>query len=171
MDNTLHQSFKLRTKICVAINDDSLGKYNTNSQIEFKTSTLKSNLYDYSDAYIHVEGTISVANSTGERAAANNNNRKVIFKNCSPFPDCINKINNAHIDNAKDIDLIMQILNLMEYNDNTYNNDNATDFNDAINTSSLNFKEKVTSQTNADGKKNVQIAVPFKCLMMPLKNA
>ena len=76
-----------------------------------------------------------------------------MFKNCSSVPDCINEINNTHIDNAKDIDLIMQILNLMEYNDNNYNNDNATDFNDAINTSSLNFKEKVTSQTNADGKK------------------
>ena len=61
--------------------------YNTNSQIKFKTSVLRSSLYDYSDAYILVKGTITVAQETA--AAPNNANKKVIFKNYAPFTSCI----------------------------------------------------------------------------------
>ena len=39
--------------------------------------------------------------------AANNTNKKVIFKNCAPFTNCISEINNTQIDNAKDIDIVM----------------------------------------------------------------
>ena len=52
-------------------NDDSRGRHNTNSQIKFETSMLKSVLCDYSDAYILVKETITVAN-TGTTAAPNN---------------------------------------------------------------------------------------------------
>ena len=45
---------------------------NTNSQIKFKTTMLKSSLCNYSDAYIFVKGTISIANTTVIPAAANN---------------------------------------------------------------------------------------------------
>ena len=41
---------------------------------------LKSSLCDYSDAYILVEGTISVNSTAAQDAAVNNNNKKVIFK-------------------------------------------------------------------------------------------
>ena len=51
LDNTPNQQTKFRTKNWVEINDDSCGTYNTNSQIKFKTSMLRSNLFDYSDAY------------------------------------------------------------------------------------------------------------------------
>ena len=61
LDNTPNQPTKFRTKNWVEINDESHGMYNTNSQIKFKTSMLRSNLCDYSDAYILVKGTISVA--------------------------------------------------------------------------------------------------------------
>ena len=47
-----------------------------------------------------------------------NTNKKVIFKNCAPFTNCISKINNTQIDNAKDIDIVMSMYNLIEYNDN-----------------------------------------------------
>ena len=50
---------------------------------------LKANLCDYSGAYILVKGTMSDANMAGERAAANNSNKKVLCKNCFPFTDCI----------------------------------------------------------------------------------
>ena len=50
LDNTPNQPTKFRTKNWVEINDDSRGTYNTNSQIKFKTSMLRSSLYDYSDA-------------------------------------------------------------------------------------------------------------------------
>ena len=79
---------------------------------------LKSSLCDYSDAYILVKGTISVNNTAAAGAAANNNNKKVIFKNCAPFTNCISEINNTQIDNAKDIDIVMPMYNLIEYSDN-----------------------------------------------------
>ena len=68
---------------------------------------LKSSLCDYSDAYILVKGTINVTNTAAQGAAANNTNKKVIFKNCAPFATCISEINNTQIDNAKDIDIVI----------------------------------------------------------------
>ena len=65
LDNTPNQSTKFKTKICVEINGDTRGTYNTNSQIKFKASMLKSSLCDYSDAYILVTRTIAI---TGEGA-------------------------------------------------------------------------------------------------------
>ena len=81
---------------------------------------LKSSLCDYRDAYILVKGTISVNNTASQGVAANNNNnnKKVIFKNCAPFTNCISEINNTQIDNAKDIDIVMPMYNLIEYSDN-----------------------------------------------------
>ena len=51
---------------------------------------LKSSLCDYSDAYILVKGTISVNNTAAASAAVNNDDKKVIFKSCAPFTNCIN---------------------------------------------------------------------------------
>ena len=79
---------------------------------------LRSSLCDYSDAYILVKGNIAVNNTAGAGAAANNTNKKVIFKNCAPFTSCISKINNTQIDNAKYIDIVMPMYDLIEYNDN-----------------------------------------------------
>ena len=78
---------------------------------------LRSSLCDYSDAYILVKGYISVNNTAADGAAANNTNKKVIFKNCAPFTNCISKINNIQIDNAEYIDIIMPMYNIIEYND------------------------------------------------------
>ena len=55
---------------------------------------IRSNFCDYSDAYIHVKGTIEVPN-TGKTVAPNNRNKKVIFKSCAPFINCISEINNT----------------------------------------------------------------------------
>ena len=79
---------------------------------------LKSSLCDYSDAYILVKRTIRVNNTAAQGAAANNDDKKVIFKNCAPFTNCIREINNTQIDNAKDIDIVMSMYNLIEYSDN-----------------------------------------------------
>ena len=43
-----------------------------------------------------------------------NTNKKVIFKNSAPFTNCISKINNAEIDNAQYIDIVMPMYNLIE---------------------------------------------------------
>ena len=115
---TPDQPYKFRAKKWVEINDDSRGTYNTNSQIRFKTSMLKSSLYDYSDAYILVEGRITVTGARTDAAALDKRNKGEIFENCAPFTDCISKINNSQADNAKDLDVIMPIYNLTEYSDN-----------------------------------------------------
>ena len=115
IDDTSNQPSKFRARNWVEINDESRGAYNVNSQIKFKTTMLKSSLCDYSDAYIFVKGTI---NTAAADAAVNNINKKVIFKNCAPFTNCISEINNMLIDNAKDIDIVIPMYNLIEYSDN-----------------------------------------------------
>ena len=76
---------------------------------------LKSSLCDYIDAYILVSRNIIVPN-TG--TAANPNNRKnMLIKNCAPFTDCVIKINNTQIDNAKDIHIVKPLYNLIKYSD------------------------------------------------------
>ena len=84
----------MKTKNWVEIIDESRGTYNESNQIKFKTSMIRSNLCDYNDAYIHVKGTIEVLN-TATAAAQNNRNKKVAFKNCVPFINCISEINNT----------------------------------------------------------------------------
>ena len=90
-DNASNQSSKFRTKNPVEINDESRRAYSVNREINFKTSMLRSSLCDYSDAYILVKGNASVNNTTAALAAPNNRNKKVIFKNCALFTDCISK--------------------------------------------------------------------------------
>ena len=102
-----NQPSKFRTRNWVEINDEARGTHSPNKQIKFKTSMLRSSLSDYSDAYILVNVNITVNNTAADGAAANNPNKKVIFKNCAPFTNCITKINNADIDNAKYIDIVM----------------------------------------------------------------
>ena len=70
---------------------------------------LRSSLCDYSDAYILVKGNIAVNNTAAEGAAANNTNKKVIFKNGAPLTDYISKINNTQIDGAEYIDIVMSM--------------------------------------------------------------
>ena len=180
-DDASNQPSKFRTRNLVEINDESRGAYNVNSQIKFKTTMLKSSLCDYSDAYILVKGTISVNNTAAQDAAVNNNNKKVIFKNCAPFINCISEINNTQIDNAKDIDIVMPMYNLIEYSDNyvkatgslwqyckdipARNANNEIIVFDVNNvTDSFNFKVKFTDQTGNNGTKDVEIIVPLKLL-------
>ena len=111
LDNVSNQPSKFRARNWVEINDESRGTYSVNRQINFKTSMLRYSLCDYSDAYILVKGNISVNNTAADGAAANNTNKKVIFKNCAPFTNCISKINNAEVDNAEYIDILMPMYN------------------------------------------------------------
>ena len=94
LENTPIQRSNFRTKNWVEVNDESRRTYNVNSQIEFKTSMLRSSLCDYSDAYILVSATITVPNIEAAGAAANNR-KNIIIKNCAPFTNCISKINNT----------------------------------------------------------------------------
>ena len=101
LNDKSNQPSKFRTRNWVEINDEARGTYSPNKQIKFKTSMLRSSLCDYGDAYILVKGNITVNNTAAAGSAANNTNKKVIFKNCAPFTNCISKINNTQIDNAE----------------------------------------------------------------------
>ena len=142
---------------------------------------LKSSLCDYSDAYIHVKGTITVNNTAAADDDANNTNKKVTFKNCAPFTKCIGEVNNTNIDDAKDIGIVMSMYNLIKYSDKysktsgrlwqyskdipAVNNDNVIlHFTNDKLTGSFDFKVKMTGQTANNGTKNVEIMVPLKYL-------
>ena len=117
LDKTPNQPSKFKTKNWVEVNDESRGTYNEDNQINFKTSMLRSNLCNYSDACILVKGTITITN-TAEGAAANNVNKKALFKTCVPFTNSINRINNTQIDDARHTDIVMPMDNLKKYSDN-----------------------------------------------------
>ena len=182
-----NKSSKFRTRNWVEINDEARGTCSPNKQIKFKTAMLRSSLCDYSDAFILVKGNITANNTAVDGPAANNTNKKVIFKNFAPFTNCISKINNKQIDSAEYIDIVMLMYNLIEYNDNysntsgslwqyckdipaVNNEGNIVDFNGANASDSFTFKAKVAGQTNDDSRINVKIIVPLifgellKCL-------
>ena len=124
-------------------------------------------------------------------ATPNYRNKKVIFTNCAPFTE----INNTQVDNAKDIDVVMPMYNLIE-NSGIYwktpgnlwkydrdkpsvdNNNSVVDLPANINCSILfKFKEILTEQSNNNDIKNVEIILPLKYLSnfwrtleMPLTN-
>ena len=174
-DNKSNQPSKFRTKNWVEINNESRGTYNVNSQIKFKTTMLKSSLCDYSDAYILVKGTITIEGAGADAAArqADERDKGVIFKNCAPFTNCTSEINNTQVDNAKDIDIVMPMYNLIEYSDNypktsgrlwQYYRDEPN--NNLADSESFKFKVKITGKTPAaDNEKDVEIIVPVKYLI------
>ena len=88
-------------------------------KLDLKLSMLRSSLCDHSDAYIIVKETITVANTASQDAAQNvGDKKKVIFKNCTSFTNYISRTNNAQVDYAYDIDVIMPMYNLIKYSNN-----------------------------------------------------
>ena len=104
-----NESSKFATRKWYVINDQNNtdnGERNEDSTtVKSETKVIKSNLCVYSDAYILV-----TRNITATRVDA--------FKNCAPFTKCITHINDEHIDNAGNIDIIMPMYNLIEYSNN-----------------------------------------------------
>ena len=74
---------------------------------------LRSDLCDYSDAYIAVKGTITVTDPDNAKR-----NKAVAFKNNGSFTNCISKINGEEIDKAEDLYVVMPMYNLLEYSKN-----------------------------------------------------
>ena len=120
LDNASNQPFKFRIKDWLQINDESRGGYTIGSYIKFKTTMLRSSLCDYADAYVLVQGTITITGAGDDASARREDkrNKDVIFKNCAPFTKCISKINDTEIDNAQDIDIVIPMFNLIKYSDN-----------------------------------------------------
>ena len=134
-DNKDLQTFV--TKKWIEVYDQSEENYNVNKEIRIKTSILRSDLRDFSDAYIVVKGNTTVTkkaftandfgapNNTADNATTTNNannnafgDKKLVFKNNAPFINCVSKINGVKIDNAEDLDVVMPIYNLLEYSKN-----------------------------------------------------
>ena len=109
-----NESSKFATRKWYVINDQNNTDYGEGNEdsttVKFETKVIKSNLCDYSDAYILVTGNIT---ATGGDA-----NTRVAFKNCAPFTKCITHINDKQIDNADNLDIITPMYNLVEYSDN-----------------------------------------------------
>ena len=104
---------KFVTRNYVKVNSLS-NTYNENKSTRFKTPMLRSDLCDYADAYILVNGTITVAgNQPRDRK-----NKPVILKNNAPFVSCITRINGELIEDADDLDIVMSMYNLLEYSKN-----------------------------------------------------
>ena len=112
-DNESEQLSKFVTREYVRVNS-LLDTYNKNKSIRFKTPILRANLCDYSDAYILVNGTITVTgNHPKDRQI-----RPLILKNNAPFISCITRINGELIEDADDLDIVMPMYNLLEYSKN-----------------------------------------------------
>ena len=158
-DNESEKLSKFVTREYVRINSLS-NTYNENKSIRFKTLMLRSNLCDYSDAYILVNGTITVAgNHQRDRQ-----NRPLIIKNNAPFISCIRRINGELIEDVDDLDIVMPMYNLLEYSKNyrksigslyNYYRDELSDDNDndnfgnikVVNSEAFKYKNKITGNT------------------------
>ena len=90
------------------------------------------------------------------------------MKNCAANNGCINKKNNTEIDNAKDIDVVISMYNLIEYSDNCLktsgslwqycrNESFLKRVGTIISFATTTFKQKLTGQAAAGAKKDVEI--------------
>ena len=160
-DNESEKLSKFVNREYVRVNS-LLDTYNENKSIRFKTPMLRSNLCDYSDAYILVKGTIKVT-APGANNNANNirdkRNRPVILKNNAPFVSGITKINSELTEDADDLDIVMPMYNLLEYSKNyrktigsLYNyyrdelSDDADD-NKVVDSNTFKYKNKIIGNT------------------------
>ena len=114
LGNADKESLKSATRKWYVINDQSNTDHGDGDEngatIKFETKVIKSNLCDYSEAYILVTGDITAANGDA--------NTKVAFKDCAPFTKCVTHKNDEHVDNAHNLDIVMPVYNLIEYSDN-----------------------------------------------------
>ena len=174
LDSASNHPSKFRTKNWVEINIESKKSYKPDSDIKFKTTTLKSKLCDYADAHILVKGTIAITGARDNAPARqpDERNKGVIFENCASFTKCISRINGIDIDSAQNTDIVMPMYSFIEYSDDysktsgglqQYYKDEPND--NLANSESFKSKVKITGNTPADGSaKNVEIIVPLKYL-------
>ena len=154
--------------------------------IKIIQTIIKSNLCDYSDAYILVTGDIT---ETGDHE-----NTKVAFKNCASFTKCVTQINDEHADNPDGLDIVITMYNLIEYTDNYSNtseglqhfkreeqiiiNDNNPVAINSTNSTSFEYKSNFIKKSDDGTFENVKRPVPLKylndflrSLEMPLINS
>ena len=116
-ENESKQLSKFVTREYVRVNS-LINTYDENKSIRFKTPMLRSNLCDYSDAYIFVNGTITVTTAEGVNNIREKKSKPLILKNNAPFASCITRINGELIEDTGDLGIVMPMYNLLEYSKN-----------------------------------------------------
>ena len=106
LDNTSDDKDLRRfaTQRWIEVYDQSVKNYNVNKEIRIKTPMLRSDLCDFSDAYIVKKEIIDVTDPDNAKR-----NKAAAFKNNASFINCISKTNGIHIDYAEDLDVVMPI--------------------------------------------------------------
>ena len=155
-DNESEQLSKFVTGEYVKVNSLS-NTYNENKSIRFKTLMLRSNLCNYSDAYILVKDTIRVT-ATGDNNIGDNirdkKNRSLILNNNAPLVSCITRINGELIEDTDDLDIVMPMYNLLEYSKN---------YRKTIGSSYIYYTDELTNDNNDNfATRNVVNSSPFK---------
>ena len=198
LDTTSDNEPRFITKKLVEVHDQSGSakyRHKPSKQIRLKASMLRSDLCDFSDAYIVVKGTVTLTKTNGT-GIIDKRNRFLAFKNNAPFTNCTSKINNVLIDNAEGLGVVTPMYNLLEsiknykkptgslwnYCRDKPNNPPATDYNA---NESFKYKSSITEKTsnenqedgenteqgNTKTKKNFEIVVPSKHLTQAPRNA
>ena len=111
LDTAHDQVPKFVTKKWIEVQHQSGKPYDTSKEIRFKTSMLRSDLCNYSKAYVWVKGDVT-ANANNYNV---NDEVEFSFKNNAPFISCISKINGELVENAENLDVLMPMYNLLEY--------------------------------------------------------
>ena len=159
----IYQNLLLKKQI--EVYDQSEKNYSPNKGIRIKTSMLRSDLCNFSDTYIVVEGTITLEGDNN----ANKQNKNLAFKNNAPFINCISKINGIKIDNAEDLDVVIPMYNLLEYSKN-YRKTTGSLWNYYIdepsNSVSSKYKTSILGKTpeDDDSLTNAKVVIPQKHL-------
>ena len=181
LDTTPDNVPRFITKKWIEVHDQSGSaedRYKPSKQIWFKTSMLRSDLCDFSDAYIVVKGTFTVIYSNNEAY-----DKKLAFKSNASFAPCISKINNTLIDSAEDLDLVMPMYNLIGYWNNyskttgSFSNYDRDEPNSGLggadkninysikDSKSFDYKANITGKLEGNNiEKEVEIAVSLKHL-------
>ena len=124
---------------------------------------LRSDLCNYADVYILVNGTITVTAAAGANNTRDKKNRKLILKNNAPFVSCITRINGELIEDTDDLGIVMPMYNLLGYSKHSrktigslYNyyrdeltnddNNNFTNRN-VVNSNTFKYKNKIIGNT------------------------
>ena len=114
--------------------------------------------------------TITGAGDNNAARRQDERDKDVTFKNCTPFVKYISRINNTESDNAKHIDIVVPMYNLIENSDN-YSKTSGSLWkyykdvpdNNLADSESFKYKVKITGKTPAENNtKDVEIIVPLK---------
>ena len=113
LDDQDIESQAFATKKWYIINDQTggpaYGPGDGNQSIKFNTKVIKSNLCDYSDAYILVTGNIR----NKVAAPAEGDLKNIAFKTCAPFRKCIVNINDEFIEETEYIDIVSPMYRIL----------------------------------------------------------